>query len=911
MSLRWKTGLFLFALLLAITMAFVLREQAEIEQHYEALRHEILSRQVTLSEEAIRQTFTQLTATANTTAQRADVRNLLSGHQSKGLDGSLEDYWSMLQVNIGASLLIVQDRTGGIIKEMSNRTGHYQQPLSAAVLAHFSRNSLAVEHPHTHAACAEQCLLYVWAPILDQGKAIGTVLMAVPLTESLLSFYRVIRSNAGIVMPTSTAAGQGHSLPGGESIIAMTGGDQAWRAMAQVRPTWIDSGGSFRWQSVMVDSEHFEVARWPVKVNDQTLPASFVAMMNVDHAYAERRSAFLGSIGSGICLFLVAIIFSLLLTRRMLIRLQMCGEAIELLGQRSYDASRMKLRILAGKHRSQDEIGKINRITFTVAERLEAMERESSTHEAALTNIVQNLEREKALVAELLNTAPFHIIVHNESGQIILANRFAAELKKTSLSALLVRPFVPTFFDPADIATSTTLISHLLADGQTRQQETSLTLVNGDRCELLWLHCRMQLADSERPLVLSIGQDVTALKQSEAKREHYRLQFQQAQKMEAIGQLTGGIAHDFNNILASILGYTELAMSRVDGTDNKLPRYLNEVKIAGERARDLIAQMLAFSRGSDSEQRQLPLEPLIKEVVKLLRPLFPTAMVLRTDIGRVPPVTANPVQLQQILMNLAINARDATNHRGNVTIRLRHQPVHGAVCASCHSRIDGEFVALSVSDDGDGIAAEHLSRIFDPFFTTKEIGKGTGMGLSIVHGLTHDFAGHVQVSSTPGVGTTFTILLPIVASTDTLGLPRENTSQPQDIFHGCRLLIVDDEGSITRFVGELMETRGIVVTLETDSSRALARFNATPDSFDLVLSDLTMPKLSGVELAIAMRQRRPDLPIIIWSGYWDEGLLDTAIAAGISATLNKPVQVNLLWETLARLCPGNGKRRLL
>ncbi len=905
MSLRWKTGLFLFVLLLAITTGFVLREQAEIERHYRALRHELLSRQVALSEEAIRQSFSRLQTTASAVALHDEMHASLTAPGKKKREEAYDDDWRLLQASMRLTLLAIQDTTGKTIHARQFDGERSPPALNDEEMASLSRATIGRGSPLTHAACREQCQLYAWAPVRDHGRIIGTAMVATALTDSLLSYFQLIQADAGIVMPSAGKhAGDSddqHYLPDGEAILAMSDSGQARRVMTQLRPTWQDSGSHFMWQAVTVADQHYEVARWPIKAGNNTLPASIITMMNVDQAAAEKRQAFWSSVAGGLSLFLIAVFCALLLTRRVLRRLQGCGEAIELLGQRSYEASRQRLRSFPGKRRSQDEIGKINRITFAVSERLEAMEAASNDHESALTNLVLTLEREKTLVAELLNTAPFHIVVHNEQGHIIMANRFAAELKRSSPPLLLARPFIATFFEPGEANETAGLIRQLLNDGMTRRQESTLLQDSNARYELVWLHCRMRLPDSDDALVLSIGQDVTALKRSEVEREHFRRQLQQAQKMEAIGQLTGGIAHDFNNILASILGYTELALHQSRDQGGKLSRYLSEVQSAGERARDLIAQMLAFSRSGDSERRRMPLEPLIKEVLKLLRPLFPTTMSLRTDISRVPPVLANPAQMQQILMNLAINARDATRQRGNVTIRVAKQHWQNDICASCHSPIVGDFVTLTVSDDGDGIAGEHLPRIFDPFFTTKDIGKGTGMGLSIVHGLTHDFGGHLLVDSTPGTGTTFTVLLPISTDDDYPEQNKQTSLLPIDSFHGCRMLIVDDEGSIAHFLAELMETRGIVVAMETDSSQALARFAATPADFDLVLSDLTMPTMSGIELTTALRDIRADIPIIVWSGCWDDALLSSAGAAGINATLNKPVQIEQLWEAIAKL----------
>lgn len=257
--------------------------------------------------------------------------------------------------------------------------------------------------------------------------------------------------------------------------------------------------------------------------------------------------------------------------------------------------------------------------------------------------------------------------------------------------------------------------------------------------------------------------DLTQRKQMEAERELLLMQLRQSQKMEAIGQLTGGIAHDFNNILAAILGYTALALDRyVPDQDGKLAEYLREVQTAGERARDLIANMLTFSRGGQGGAIAMDPVPLVKEVVKTLRPVLPSSIELNAAIDEsLPMISIDPVQLHQIVMNLAINARDAVAGAGRIDIVLRYLGRIDALCNSCHRKTDGNYVELSIADNGQGIPEAILHRIFDPFFTTKEVGKGSGMGLAVVHGIVHEQGGHILVESAPQCGTTLRVLFPI------------------------------------------------------------------------------------------------------------------------------------------------------
>ena len=240
-------------------------------------------------------------------------------------------------------------------------------------------------------------------------------------------------------------------------------------------------------------------------------------------------------------------------------------------------------------------------------------------------------------------------------------------------------------------------------------------------------------------------------------------QLQQAQKMEAIGQLTGGIAHDFNNILASIMGYTELLKDKaVIVGDSKMQHYLEQIYISSERARDLVAKMLAFSRESKTGGQALSLLPVLEDSLTMLSSIMTPSIELHTDFEvDLPMVLSNPIQIHQLVMNLCINARDAMQDNGRIDIGLKLVQLSGEVCDSCHDQIEGEYVELSVKDTGVGIESQILERIFEPFFTTKSLGKSTGMGLSLVHGIVHELGGHILVESSPDTGTLFRLMFVI------------------------------------------------------------------------------------------------------------------------------------------------------
>ena len=370
-------------------------------------------------------------------------------------------------------------------------------------------------------------------------------------------------------------------------------------------------------------------------------------------------------------------------------------------------------------------------------------------------------------------------------------------------------------------------------------------------------------------------------------------QLRQSQKMQAVGQLTGGIAHDFNNFLTAILGFTELALQRSRTlADEKLERYLEEVNRAGRRARELVMQLLAYSRGGESQP--VPLQPMevLGEVHKMLASSLPSTMRLEiTPADLQSRIRMDPLQFQQVLMNLCINARDAMCGQGEVRITTCERHIEGLACASCHEVVSGDFVELAVRDTGKGIPEADLERIFEPFFSTKSAGKGTGMGLAMVHGILHQHGGHIQVESRPGEGTVFRLLFPVMKEESSSLLPAELAETPGGPEVHARVLVVDDEPAVGHFLGELLHSRGCETLVFTDSREALDFFAANPQAFDLVITDQAMPRLTGAALARKMLDMRPDLPIILCTGYSESLDEIQAQRLGIRHYLTKPIDV--------------------
>jgi PAS domain S-box-containing protein len=397
--------------------------------------------------------------------------------------------------------------------------------------------------------------------------------------------------------------------------------------------------------------------------------------------------------------------------------------------------------------------------------------------------------------------------------------------------------------------------------------------------------------------------DITPLKDAERETRRLQAQLQQAQKMESIGHLAGGIAHDFNNILASILGFNELATNAIasGSASARIERYLGEVERAAIRARDLVQQLLTFSRPSGAAMHNVAVASVVRDSVKMLRAAVPSSIAMDLDIiDKDVFVLANAVQLHQVVLNLVVNARDAVGENGRIRIEVKRASAGPHTCASCHQRFEGDFVTVTVSDTGEGIAPEHLIRIFEPFFTTKEQGKGTGMGLAVVHGTVHSIGAHLVIDSNLGRGTRVTLYLPLATSDSDESDGALPTPMPR-LLKGARILIAEDEDAVAGFMVEALTQAGCHVERRGNGVDALACFEQSPYAFDLVLTDQAMPMMSGVALSEQILKLRPGMPIILVSGYSESVNEATAPAMGISMFLAKPVSLGVLVDAVNRL----------
>jgi nitrogen-specific signal transduction histidine kinase/CheY-like chemotaxis protein len=400
--------------------------------------------------------------------------------------------------------------------------------------------------------------------------------------------------------------------------------------------------------------------------------------------------------------------------------------------------------------------------------------------------------------------------------------------------------------------------------------------------------------------------DITRNKQAEDERRAMADRVEHMQRLESLGILAGGIAHDFNNILSAIIGYAQLA-ERLVTRESEVHALMAEINRAGTRAAELTQQILAFSRRQEHTHKEVWPHDIIREVTQLLKGSLPSTIEIVLDLDHdCGPVWADPTALHQVLMNLCTNAYQAMGEKGG-TLRITLE--HAEIPYDDARRMEiqpGTCVMISVTDTGCGMDEDTIKRVFDPYFTTREGGRGTGLGLATVHGIVSGHGGAVMVDSTPGEGSTFAVFLPRHLSADAPAqagydaTPEiiENAAEQPDVDAAARILFVDDEDMIVRLAVNCLEREGHHVTAFTDSNEALDAFRKTPDAFDLVITDQTMPRLTGVELAAAIHELRPDLPIVLCTGYSESLRPDTIEEFGIARYLQKPVSISTLQEAV-------------
>lgn len=483
---------------------------------------------------------------------------------------------------------------------------------------------------------------------------------------------------------------------------------------------------------------------------------------------------------------------------------------------------------------------------------------------------------------------------------IVNANQAGEELLGYSREELLHMSILDV---DADLLVVLTAHEELLAGGRLinyehklrRKDNTTITVLNNSRA----------LKDRDGNVIgmLSTLIDITARKQAEEERAQAEAHLRQAQKMEAIGTLAGGIAHDFNNILWAIMGFSELTMNSLpEGSKERWN--IQQVLQASERAKNLVAQILAFSRKAEQEKKPLKIALIVQEALKLLRATIPTTIEIKqTIMAPEALVLADPTQVHQIIINLCTNAAQAMRGKGDtIEIRFEEAYLDPGDLTDQHDLVPGPYIKLTVRDNGQGIAPDINDKIFDPFFTTKSAGEGTGMGLAVVYGILKSHGGAITVSSQPGEGAVFTVLLPRIISQQ----PEDQEIQiaiPRG--HG-HILVIDDEEMLVALSKRMLQSLGYEVTTAKSSLEALEIFQAQSDELDLVITDQTMPHMDGLQLSREIRQIRPDIPIILCTGFSEKVSSETLEAAGIDGLLMKPINLRTIGEKVKLVLDKKG-----
>ncbi len=450
-------------------------------------------------------------------------------------------------------------------------------------------------------------------------------------------------------------------------------------------------------------------------------------------------------------------------------------------------------------------------------------------------------------------------------------------------------------------------LTHASAAGMSDAQPRELRLRRKDGSALWASLTTTPIVDAAgRPDgTLSMVTDITARRRADAARVELEAQLRESQKMEAVGTLAGGIAHDFNNVLAAILGNVAMALEQV-APEGAISDHLRQIGKAAARARSLVEQILAFSRKQPHRLVVLPLRPVIAEAVRLLRPVLPALAELEVTLGDAPlNVMADATQLQQVVMNLCTNAWHALNGRtGRITVGLDAASVD-AEAARRLGLSAGDYAHLWVGDTGCGMDEATRARVFEPFFTTKPVGQGTGLGLSVVHGIVATHGGAITVTSAPGQGSRFDILLPRIARPAALAPLEAEPSEPSPGV-GRHVVYVDDDPVMVAMVEALLQRAGYRVTSFEDPRAAIAALQARVDAIDIVVTDYNMPVLSGLDVAAELARLRPGLPVVISSGYVTEELIAAATRLGVREVLQKEYTFERLPGLVRALVAGQG-----
>ncbi len=515
-------------------------------------------------------------------------------------------------------------------------------------------------------------------------------------------------------------------------------------------------------------------------------------------------------------------------------------------------------------------------------------------HNPAKTPVVQNEdEATRSILSAAVQQTSESVVITDSDGIITYVNPSYSKTTGYSAEELLGNKLDFLNTNQDSTALFGTILQRLL-NGETWQGRLTSRRKDG---------ATLEENATISPIIQQGGRisNFVAVKRDISREIQLQKQLQQAMKLEAIGTLAGGIAHDFNNILSAMIGYGQIARGRL-ATDDPLLDDIDQILLAGNRATSLVKQILAFSRrDTDDSFHATRLQYIIKEVTRLLRSSLPSTIALQQDIDPdCAAVLADPSQIHQLIMNLCTNAKQAIGgNYGSITISLRQTCIkEPRLLNTAVPLTSGDYVQLTVEDSGSGMSEAVLARAFEPFFTTKAKGQGTGLGLSIIHTIVEKHGGVISIDSTVSIGTTVHIFLPAIHD-DEVKTDREEVEMDNGGTES--IMVVDDETVLTRMLGKMFTKLGYRVKLYSDSIAAVREFRRTPYEFDLIITDMTMPHMTGAELAREMLALRPDVPIIMLTGYSETINAEKASRIGITAFMLKPMKKNILAQTVRKV----------
>jgi len=508
-------------------------------------------------------------------------------------------------------------------------------------------------------------------------------------------------------------------------------------------------------------------------------------------------------------------------------------------------------------------------------------------HDITERSLAQEAMKKSSIIIDSTTDA---VISTDVSDNITFWNKGAEKIYGYQKEDILGKP-ISIIYKEEDLHIVDSLVSDLMEGKDIPPIELACIDKNQREVEILLSLTTIKDKDGNVAELVGIIKDITEFKNLEEQLRH-------AYKLESVGTLTGGIAHDFNNILGIIVGNTELALDDVPEW-NPAHFNLKEIKDASLRAADIVRQLLSYSRKTAQKLKPIGLITVIKDSLKLLRSTIPTTIEIRTNITATDEtILADPIQINQIIMNLCINASQEMEQTGGILeITVENVTIDEESLNGYPDLTKGDYVKVTVTDTGSGIDSEIIDRIFDPYFTTKEVGKGSGMGLAVVHGIVLGHNGSITVDSQLGKGTTFNILFPVVAEK-----PEAEAKSTEELPSGNeKILFVDDEISIVKMAEQMLKRLGYQVETKTDPIKALELFKSKPDQFDLVVTDMTMPQMNGSRLSEKLMEIRSDIPVIICSGHSPLIDEDRARDLGVTAFIMKPIVMRQMAKTVRKV----------